>query len=951
MKTAAQIRREFIDFFVQRHGHTFAPSSPVVPLDDPTLLFTNAGMNQFKDVFLGRGKRAYVRAVNSQKCIRAGGKHNDLEDVGKDTYHHTFFEMLGNWSFGDYFKREAIAWAWELLTKVWGLDPARLHATYFQGDPAEKLAPDHEARDLWLRLLPKDHVHPGNKKDNFWEMGDTGPCGPCSEIHYDQTDDGQGGALVNRGDPRVIEIWNLVFIQFDRGQDGKLTPLPAQHVDTGMGFERIVRVLQRKTSNYDTDLWMPVFMAIENHTGAHPYTGHLDDPVDIAYRVIADHIRCLTVAIADGAEPSNEGRGYVLRRILRRAVRHAHQTLGVRGPVLHHLVPSVVESIGDAFPELAGKARHASDVVHREEELFLKTIDRGIELFNDAAARAAGTGVIAAEDAFKLHDTYGFDIDLTRVMAEEKGLKVDEEGFHRLMEEARSRSRPQRFAKEKQEVDFTLPPHALARLRHLQIPPTDDIDKYHGRPITSEIRAIWNGRDFDNIARQGRRVALILDRTNCYAEQGGQVGDKAEIRLEGGRNTPKAGDLHGSPTAAGAWFEVQDTIRSGDYVLHVGEMHSGAMRIAERVTVAVKPEHREPVKAHHTGTHLLNLALRQVLGDSVQQRGSLVAPDRLRFDFSFSRALTPKEINAVERLVNAAIHQDLPVHVQEVPLATAYKINGVRAVFGEKYPDPVRVVSIGPSIDRLIAQPDLERWQECSIEFCGGTHLSTSGEAKRFVLLSEGAVAAGVRRIIALTGPAALAAEVAGRELEARAFRAMSMEGQQLAEEVAEIGRQMEELSIGLVARNRLSERLEELREKVKQQRKQATASTRDLVVSQARVLAESIQGRIIVDRLLGADAESLLAAGDVFKARRPDAACMLFSGDEIESKVSILAVVPKDLIAKGLKAGDWVKEVAAICGGGGGGRPDQAQAGGRYPERIDEAMQQAKTYAESVLK
>jgi len=382
--TSKQIRQDFIDYFVKNAGHTFVPSSPVVPHDDPTLLFTNAGMNQFKDVFLGQGTRPYTRAVNSQKCIRAGGKHNDLEDVGKDTYHHTFFEMLGNWSFGDYFKAEAIAWAWDLLVNVWKLDPERLHATYFEGDPSENLQPDLEARDIWLKYLPPQRVHPGTKKDNFWEMGDTGPCGPCSEIHYDDTPDKVGTQLVNAGDPRVIEIWNLVFIQFNRGNDGKLTPLPAKHVDTGMGFERIVRVIQGKTSNYDTDIWTPIFDAIQKQAGTRQYTGKLDDHIDVAYRVIADHIRCLTMAITDGAVPSNEGRGYVLRRILRRAVRHGHQTLGVKDAWLHELVPTVVDTLGDAFPELKKNPERVALVIRSKEEAFLKTLDRGLQLYDIA---------------------------------------------------------------------------------------------------------------------------------------------------------------------------------------------------------------------------------------------------------------------------------------------------------------------------------------------------------------------------------------------------------------------------------------------------------------------------------------------------------------------------------------------------------------------------------------
>ncbi|MHC4991274.1 MAG: alanine--tRNA ligase, partial [Planctomycetota bacterium] len=514
-------------------------------------------MNQFKDVFLGQGSRPYKRAANSQKCIRAGGKHNDLEDVGKDLYHHTFFEMLGNWSFGDYFKSEAIDWAWELLVDVWGVDPDRLYATVFAGDSSEQLEPDVEAEELWARHLPADRISRWDKKDNFWEMGDSGPCGPCSEIHYDSRPDAErakvpGGTLVNRNHPDVIEIWNLVFIQFNRapardGVLGALSPLPARHVDTGMGFERIVRVLQGKASNYDTDIWTPVFKAIEHHTRAHPYQGQLDDPVDVAYRVIADHVRCLTIALTDGGRAGNEKAGYVLRRILRRGVRHAHQTLGVQGPLLCELVPSVVESLGGAFPELQSNPQHVADMIRDEEESFLRTLDRGLALFAEAAERshASGSSVIGTEDAFRLHDTYGFPIDLTRVMAEERGMTVDEAGFEERMEEARALSR--RGGEIEQEL--TLPPDAIAQLHHLNVQPTDDGDKYHGRPVTATVRAIWNGNDFDDEVHplgKTELVAIVTGRTNFYGEQGGQIGDTGTIRdVDEDRSEFKAG----SPSA------------------------------------------------------------------------------------------------------------------------------------------------------------------------------------------------------------------------------------------------------------------------------------------------------------------------------------------------------------------------------------------------------------------
>ncbi len=597
--TTAQIRQGFIDYFVKKHGHAHVPSSPVVPHDDPTLLFTNAGMNQFKDMLLGHPPQAgrdCSRVANSQKCIRAGGKHNDLEDVGKDHYHHTFFEMLGNWSFGDYFKAEAIEWAWQLLTDVWQLDKDRLYITVFAGDERENLEPDTEAEAIWKRYVAADRISRWGKKDNFWEMGPTGPCGPCSEIHYDYSEDCCGGPLVNAGDERVVELWNLVFIQFNRTTTGTLEPLAAKHVDTGMGLERLARVLQGKDSNYDIDVFAPIFAAIEAHSGAHPYRGSLEDPVDVAYRVIADHIRCLTTAITDGAWPSNEGRGYVLRRVLRRAVRHARQTLRVEGPLLCDLVPAVVESLGSAFPELNDKPSKVAEVIRDEEESFLRTLDRGIELF-EAAATVAGnrfvtTGVskgfepppddwaeaqlyklgnvdpskgfqtynyrgvdwraypgpfrpeIPADDSFKLHDTYGFPIDLTRVMAQERGMAVDEAGYKALMEQARQRSREAVTDKK----TITLPADAIPRLHSLGAEPTRDEAKYAGKPVTAKVIAIFNGRDFDNSAHAGREVAVILDRTNHYAEAGGQVGDHGEIQ----RETPG----HGR-------YKVHDTQASG----------------------------------------------------------------------------------------------------------------------------------------------------------------------------------------------------------------------------------------------------------------------------------------------------------------------------------------------------------------------------------------------------
>jgi alanyl-tRNA synthetase len=541
--TSDQVRQAFIDFFKSKpkagDGHTFVPSSPCVPVDDPTLLFTNAGMNQFKPIFLGQADPStplgkLKRAVNSQKCIRAGGKHNDLEDVGKDTYHHTFFEMLGNWSFGDYFKDEAIAWSWELLTKVLKIPGDRLYATYFKGNPDAGLEPDTETQNLWLRFLPASHVLPGNMKDNFWEMGETGPCGPCTEIHYDRIGGRDAARLVNTGDPDVIEVWNNVFIQFNREESRKLRILPAKHVDTGMGLERLTSVLQGKRSNYDTDLFTPIFAAIQKATGARPYQGKLgaadEGNIDTAYRVIADHIRTLTFAITDGATPSNEGRGYVLRRILRRAVRYGRQMLGTKSGFFSGLVPVVVEKMGHGFPELKKSPQRVIDILREEEESFGKTLDRGIKLFEEIEQSVRQSKTIAAPDAFKLYDTFGFPIDLTQQMAEERGLKVDIAGFEKLMEEAKVRSRG---AAKETERELSLGGEHVARLRHMSAQPTEDQDKFHGREIQATVKAIFNGENFDEAIRSDRggldMVGVILDKTNFYAEMGGQVFDTGRL--------------------------------------------------------------------------------------------------------------------------------------------------------------------------------------------------------------------------------------------------------------------------------------------------------------------------------------------------------------------------------------------------------------------------------------
>ena len=931
--SGSEIRRQFIDFFVENCEHCAVPSSAVIPHDDPTLLFTNAGMNQFKDVFLAQGSRPYSRAVNTQKCIRAGGKHNDLEDVGRDTYHHTFFEMLGNWSFGDYFKAEAIEWAWKLFTEVWGLDKSRLYVTVFEGDENDGLEADVDAEKLWKEKTDIDpsHITKWGKKDNFWEMGETGPCGPCSEIHYDCTPEKDGGHLVNMDDPNVIELWNLVFIQFNRGEDGKLTPLPNKHVDTGLGLDRIVRVLQNKTSNYDTDLWTPIIDSIQEITGAKSYQGSDNDPVDVAYRVIADHIRCLTVALADGGRPGAAGREFVLRRILRRAARHGHQTLGVEGPMLYKLVPSVVETLGETFTEITENAKHIADVIRDEEESFLKTLDRGLELFDKAVSNGDGKN-IDAKTAFTLHDTFGFPIDLTEVMAEERNLIVDRDGYETLMEVARETSRATSSTDQKMQ----LPPDVLASLEKLQVHSTKDNNKYLRRSARAQIKAIWNGRELTNITNDLCVHGIILDQTPFYAEAGGQVGDTGHLIT----------DHHtGKQHSGGSQFNVLETHKCGDYVLHIGRVVSGELRCDEQVTATLHNENRLEIEANHTATHLLNHALRAVLGEDVQQKGSLVDHDRLRFDFSHTHAMSDEEIELVQQLVNKSINADSVVDAKEVSLDKAKEINGVRALFGEQYPDPVRVVSIGATVDELLENPSNEAWYDCSVEFCGGTHVESCSSAGQFVVVQEHSLASGVRRILALTGVAAEAAYEAAASLLERISNASSLGGEELLHEFNELSQLVDELTLSQPERHAAKKAIDSLSEKAKGARKKAASSRKDIVLEQAKQIAEGNE-EIVVASIDGGDKETMLSALDAVRSKRKGGAVMLFTAHQEDGKVTIVAGVDKPLIAKGLKAGDWVREAAKVCGGSGGGRADTAQAGGKDPEKIPDAMIAARKFA-----
>ena len=763
----SRVRAEFVDYFVKKHGHVNYKSSPVVPVNDPTLLFANAGMNQFKPIFVGtvdpsNPLAALVRVANSQKCIRAGGKHNDLDDVGKDTYHHTFFEMLGTWSFGNYFKKEAIEWAFDLLINVYKLPKERFYVSYFAGDESQNLPCDTEARDLWLKLLPPERVLPFDKKANFWEMGETGPCGPCSEIHFDRIGGRDASKLVNADDPDVIEIWNLVFIQYNREASGELRQLPDKHIDTGMGLERITSILQDKRSNYDTDVFDPIFKEIQKIIGCPAYTGLLgkEDAAqnyrDMAYRVVADHIRTLSFAIADGAVPSNEGRGYVLRRVLRRAVRYGMQTLGGKPGFFSQLVPMVAaSSLGDAFPELRTKSELVASVISEEERAFSSLLERGVKYFAELMeeVKREGGQTISGERAFYLYDTLGFPVDLTQLMAAEKGLTVDLQGFQAAMtgqkERSRSAMRSKRLAGR---TDLVFGAEQTSFLQKTGVTPTDDSFKYvWDQTHMSKLKAIYTADGFSQElgSKEYETLGIVLESSPFYAESGGQVTDQGVLTVEiGGKQFQ---------------LDVLDVQTYGGFTLHKcvaaddGQSLSG-LKPGASITCQVDYARRRKVAPNHTMTHVLNWALRDVLGSDVEQKGSQVSEEKFRFDFSCSRAMQAAELAQTEKMVNQVISAGLDVDSRVVPLAEAMSIRGLRAVFGEQYPDPVRVISVVPKVNSLLADTKSQQAIDNSVEFCGGTHLQNTREAQACCIIEETAVAKGIRRITGITGPEAVLA-------------------------------------------------------------------------------------------------------------------------------------------------------------------------------------------------
>ena len=876
-KTARQIRQDFFDYFVERQ-HTLVPSAPVVPADDPTLLFTNAGMNQFKDVFLGTGTRNYRRAVDTQKCIRVSGKHNDLEEVGRDTYHHTYFEMLGNWSFGDYFKAEAIAWAWDLLTRVWGLPKARLYATVFAGDESDGLPSDDEAERLWRTAtdINPDHVLRFGKKDNFWEMADTGPCGPNSEIHVDLTDDGSGGSLVNADDPRVMEIWNLVFIQFNRTAGGVLEPLPAQHVDTGMGFERIVAVLQC-TDNYGTDVFRPLMDRIGELVGQR-YAAAVGEQ-QVAFRVVADHVRMLSFSIADGALPSNEGRGYVLRRLLRRAARYG-RLLDMTEPFVHRLVPTVAEMHAAQFPEVAARADYIGEVIKAEEASFGRTLGRGLEIFAGIVtqAEAAGAGEVPGGEAFRLYDTYGFPLDLTRVLAEERGLGVDQAGFDAAMEEQRERARRAgKFAAGGVQASEWVPVHPLERQRFVG---------YEQLAVTTRVHK-WASKD--------GRLHVVLAATPFYAEAGGQMGD---------RGTIEAGALT---------LTVEDTQRDGDLSICRCRLPEGAAAAnlaaadwREPVTARVDAARRAPTTSNHTATHLLHMALRRILGDHVHQSGSLVAADHLRFDFTHWQRVEPEQLGEIERIVNGTVGGDHAVEYFTAAFDDAQRL-GAMALFGEKYGDEVRVVRVGGA-ERPV-----------SLELCGGCHVRRTGQIGSFVITSEGSIASGVRRIEARTGGAAV--------------RFMQEQRGALQQVSALLGG-----GTGEAARRtgELVQHARQLEKRIKALEAERSAQQAALLAAQA----EEVGGvRLILRAFEDQPPAALKTLAERLRTAAPSTVACLVS--TLGGRLAIACAVSDDLAGAepGISAAVLVKAAAAQAGGGGGGRPTLATAGARQAANLDQVL------------
>lgn len=869
--TSEEIRSKFLEFFKSKN-HTIVPSAPMVNKTDPALMFINAGMNQFKDIFLGNKPIQNSRVANSQKCLRVSGKHNDLEEVGLDTYHHTMFEMLGNWSFGDYFKEEAIAFAWELLTDVYKIDKDRLYVTVFGGDKGDNLDVDEEARDIWKKYVPEDRILLGNKKDNFWEMGDQGPCGPCSEVHIDLRDDNErakidGADLVNKDDPLVIEIWNLVFIQYNRKANGNLVPLDKKHIDTGMGLERLCMVLQNVTSNYDTDIFQTIIKKISEISG---FSYGKDEQVDIAMRVIADHLRAVVFAISDGQLPSNTGAGYVIRRILRRTVRYGYTFLNLKEPFIYSLVDTLVEKMGKAYPEIAKQSYLCKNIILEEENSFLKTLSTGIQRFNAYVNEHKDKKIIDGDFVFELFDTFGFPVDLTKLMATELGKDIDEEGFNKKLEEQKARSRK---AAEQNISDWVF-------VDSESCCGCDNETEFCGYDNLDDNICILRYREVK--LKNKTLYQLVFSKTPFYAESGGQVGDTGYIESKSEK------------------IKITNTIKENDLIVHIAD------KLPENVEANfiahVDVDRRKAITANHTATHLLHYALRQTLGDHVEQKGSFVGPEYLRFDFSHYQKVTDEELLKVEELVNKLIRDDVKREEhRNVPIEKAVS-EGAMALFGEKYGDAVRTIRFGNSI-----------------ELCGGTHVDATGNIGVFKILSESVIAAGVRRIEAVTG--------------ARALLYISEQCKQ----VQEI-KQMLKAKDSVKGVCHLVEQNKALKKEIEELNKEKASNIKRNLENKI----ENINGINVIHDIIDIDSKQLKDLSFELKQGKSNLAVIL--GNTHENKASICVVLTDDLVEKGKHAGKIIKEAVKEIKGGGGGQAGFATAGGKDIDKIGNAVEKAKS-------
>ncbi|KAJ3931584.1 MAG: tRNA synthetases class II (A)-domain-containing protein [Lentinula lateritia] len=939
--TSTKVREEFFAFFRSK-DHTFVPSSSTIPYDDPTLLFANAGMNQYKSIFLGTvdphsDLSKLKRAFNSQKCIRAGGKHNDLDDVGKDSYHHTFFEMLGNWSFGDYFKKEAVEYSWELLTEVYKLPKDRLYVTYFEGDSKAGLEPDLEAKQYWLdQGVAEDHILPGNVKDNFWEMGATGPCGPCSEIHYDRIGGRNAAHLVNQDDPDVLEIWNNVFIQFNREEDGSLKSLPSKHVDTGMGFERLVSVVQDKRSNYDTDVFTPIFAKIQELTGVRPYEGRFgiddEDGIDTAYRVVADHVRTLTFALSDGGVPNKDGRGYVLRRILRRGARYARKKLGVQiGSFFSSLMPVIVETMGHIFPEITTKTAEIKEILDEEEESFSRTLDRGEKLFDQYSAhvKQQRSNILSGKDVWRLYDTYGFPVDLTRLMAEELGLEINEAEFNEA--QAASKEASKATLKKGAGNIVKLDVHDLAYLENAGLPKTDDSAKYGYGNLTATVKAIFHSKSFlqSTVEIPSESIfGIILDKTNFYAESGGQEYDTGNIVIDGLTD-----------------FEVTNVQVYNGHVLHTGFLKYGQLELGNQIVSSYDELRRWPLRNNHTATHILNFCLREVLGDHIDQRGSLVAPSKLRFDFSHKAQITIPDLTKIEAMSIDWVQKNVKVYSKELDLHNAYKIPGLRAVFGESYPDPVRVVSLEYDVDDIAKDIENPVWRKTSIEFCGGTHVAKTGDIKEFVITEESGIAKGIRRIVAVTGYEAQEMNRLAQDFKFRIDQVSHLSDKEQDAALKALSVELGQVDISVIQKAEMKERLGKMRKSFDKQVKEKEATLAKAALEKFQQYFKENEGSNAFVEVLDVGGNSKILQNIALQGRKTDKAIYVFSIDSENGKLAHVNYIPPLIVGRGADARVWSENVTDVIGGKAGGREDSAQGVGIYPSKIEEAVATARKY------